>query len=569
MKHFLALPALLRTSLLLASASVSSFSVHDDLLAFPQYEVKFTDAYVSELDAQARLHSNDEAPAQVEQYRPQPTPDSDDDDGSNKIPADEQAKLEHEYMVLDNQRYLCSIPQVAKPAAHDASTRNDTLTKHEEAKELARATDRGWELLAGMQGNCVYFISGWWSYRFCYAQGVKQFHQLAPNRGVPVYPPVEDPSVEGFELGNFVPAASDGREKGSGDVEGDDEAVAKGKEQEGDSAVDVSEGAAKAKQRPSGYGELVQRGESRYLVQRMAGGTTCDLTGKERRIEVQFHCNPQTTDRIHLIKETSTCAYLMVIQTPRLCHDVAFLPPQKDQPNAISCAPVLAEEEVEDYEREIQALTNAETAAANVWSAAAALGGTGEDNDDASDDAEYPSDLPTTPHPRHQQQQQIVGDILLGAHARVPAGKKIAKGAIVGGGKETYIETVASSDGKALSTEALAKLGLGDAAAVKKLREELERIAGGQEWKLDVIETPRGREYRGIIGGEEGEGEGEDGGGAEGAKKDGEKKEVGKKDGEKQKGADAGAGAGAGVGADVEDDQGQDGSQEEYFREEL
>ncbi|KAK5126902.1 hypothetical protein LTR85_008260 [Meristemomyces frigidus] len=542
MKHFLALPALLRTSLLLASASQNTFSVQDDLLAFPQYEVKFSDDYISEQEAQALLHShvdlnahaedNGVPPAQIEQYRPQPTPS----DGNNKK---DEPKLEHEYMVLDRQLYLCSIPQVEKPTA-DASARNDTLTKREEEKELARATDRGWELLSGMQGNCMYFISGWWSYRFCYGQGVKQFHQLPPNRGVPVYPPVEDPSVEGFELGNYVPEEP----KKVGGAESDDETVANGKDGrgdgwEGESALDVSEG-AKVKHRPSGYGELVQRGESRYLVQRLAGGTKCDLTGKDRRIEVQFHCNPQSSDRIHLIKETSTCAYLMVIQTPRLCNDVAFLPPQKDQPNAISCAPILAEDEVEDYERDLKALNSAEKAA-KVWEAnaegAAALG--------AGDAGDTDYDIP--------ENVQIVGDIVVGAHTLVPPGKKIEKGAIVGGGKETYIDTVASSDGKTLSKEDMEKLGLGDPKAVEKLREELEKIAGGEVWKLDVIDTPRGREYRGIIGGED-----EDG------KKAGDAK--GKKGGKNEGGEKEKEGQG---GASPDDDQGQDGSQEEYYKEEL
>ena len=88
-----------------------------------------------------------------------------------------------------------------------------------------------------------------------------------------------------------------------------------------------------------------------------------------------------------------------------------------------------------------------------------------------------------------------------------------------------------------MSKEDIEKLGLGDAKAVEKLRKKLEEIAQGQEWKLDVIDTPRGREYRGIIGDEE--------------------EEEGKKKGD--------------VGP--EDEQGEDGggegSQEEYFREEL
>jgi protein OS-9 len=34
-------------------------------------------------------------------------------------------------------------------------------------------------------------------------------------------------------------------------------------------------------------GKLAVKGQSRYLVQHLAGGTVCDLTGEERSIEVQ------------------------------------------------------------------------------------------------------------------------------------------------------------------------------------------------------------------------------------------------------------------------------------------
>jgi protein OS-9 len=39
--------------------------------------------------------------------------------------------------------------------------------------------------------------------------------------------------------------------------------------------------------REKGLARLETKGEMRYLVQKLKGGTTCDLTGKERRIEVQ------------------------------------------------------------------------------------------------------------------------------------------------------------------------------------------------------------------------------------------------------------------------------------------
>ncbi|CAK1354417.1 Protein OS-9 [Cercospora beticola] len=529
MKHFLALPALLRTSALVAWASQQSFSVQDDLLAFPQYEVHFVDDWTPADEVDARLAGNvkgsssanardDEAErgSQIGKYQ-QPL------DGAARNNAEDQTECEHERMVLDGQPWLCRIPKV-KPTA-DAGTANETFSQAEEEKELARANDRGWELLSGMEGNCVFFISGWWSYRFCYNQGIKQFHQLPPSRGVPVYPPVEDPGVPGFMLGTYakrLDADDAGRER----------------DWDGDSALEKSEGAKRSHNK---HGELVQRGESRYLVQKLGGGTICDLTGKERKIEIQYFCNPASTDRIALIKETSTCAYLMVIQTPRLCNDVAFLPPQKDQPNPISCSPILEDDEVEEYERDLKAMKKAEQEV-NIREAteeaAAAIAGT-----------------------KYEASPKSVGDIVVGGRRLVPEGVKIEKSAIVGGGKETYVDTLADSEGRVLSKEEMEKLGLGDPKAIEKLKKELEKIAQGERWKLDVIDTPRGREYRGIIGDEDEEettGEGPKDG--EVNQKDGEPARKGKKKADKDTESEADKDAG---------DKGQAGSQEEFYRDEL
>jgi protein OS-9 len=104
----------------------------------------------------------------------------------------------------------------------------------------------------------------------------------------------------------------------------------------------------------------------------------------------------------------ATCTYLMVIQTPRLCNDVAFQPPQKDQPNIVSCYPILRDEEIEVYKHKIAEHQEQE----RLWKqeeAAAILDGSS-------------FELPPLP----------VGDILVGMHQIVPHGKKIEKSAIVG-----------------------------------------------------------------------------------------------------------------------------------------
>jgi protein OS-9 len=295
MKHILALPALLRSaSLLAAAAAPRSFSVNDDVLAFPQYDIHFSEDWTSEHDAERRLRNSgkrrgdhgvgddqpttNDASSQIGQYRPPPSFDE-----SATGSAQSGTEFEYEYMVMEGQRWLCALPRLStgeKPATSNSTlSLNATQASLDEEMELSRAAHHGWELLDGMQGNCIYYNTGWWSYRFCYNEGVKQFHQLPPSGSVPRYPPQEDPSVVGFVLGSYP-------KKQSQDREGRKSAQAVIEAPE-DGAVDKSVGSSVKVYSQPGYGELVQQGDSRYLVKRLGGGTTCDLTGKERRIEVQ------------------------------------------------------------------------------------------------------------------------------------------------------------------------------------------------------------------------------------------------------------------------------------------
>jgi hypothetical protein len=128
---------------------------------------------------------------------------------------------------------------------------------------------------------------------------VKQFHALPPGNSIPLYPPVEDPTTESYILGQ-TPAYerhSDAEIYGHPPSQLD----------EGLTSVDAV-------------------GEQRYLVQKMGGGTWCELIKRNRKIEVQFQCDPSGGDRIAWIQEISTCNYLLVIHTPKLCNDLAFVP---------------------------------------------------------------------------------------------------------------------------------------------------------------------------------------------------------------------------------------------------
>lgn len=158
------------------------------------------------------------------------------------------------------------------------STTSAEEAKAEEDKELIRAADRGWQLLEGMRGNCIYYLSGWWSYSFCYTDEVKQFHQLPPSRGVPIYPPVEDTSVHSFVLGRY-PKGEKSKKQDARKTLGSEQGSKEAFDDEGNKKDDEVKGLE--------IPRLETKGSSRYMVQRLSGGTECDLTGKPRKIDVQ------------------------------------------------------------------------------------------------------------------------------------------------------------------------------------------------------------------------------------------------------------------------------------------
>jgi protein OS-9 len=375
----------------------------------------------------------------------------------------------YERMWLHDQEYLCTFPLV------DALVRNETSEAEalaEEKKELARATDRGWELLQNLEGNCLYFISGWWSYSFCYNSEVIQFHQLPPQQGRPPFPPQIDPTYPQYTLGKVKSKMKD-------------------KEDEWGNEVEIHKD-----QRPTDHPttELQVKGDTRYLVQKMEGGTTCDLTGKPRRIEIQYHCNPQVNDVIGWIKEVTTCSYVMVVYTSRLCDDVAFLPPKESKANVIACTQIIPDDEIPHWK---QRKTNE-----------AEISMRGGD----------PKPSPVN-----------IGGVILGGGKHFgKGGPKLALPANWQGGTQgPAVDVIASSKGKAennkvevLSAEALQKLDL-DPEVIEQLQNELQKMAGDKGWKLEIVEIPgEAREIRGVVDADDDE----EGDGSEGKEGDEDEK---------------------------------------------
>ncbi|KUJ15237.1 uncharacterized protein LY89DRAFT_648441 [Mollisia scopiformis] len=431
----------------IALASQTVFSVHDDLLAFPQYEVIFSDSFVS--NAEASLIVEQASSAIHDPPQSSTTDGIQSRRGAHSssaadVPFDPSHET-YEYMYLNGEQHLCTIPIVDTPPKNETSAAE---ARAAEQKELARATDKGWELLQDLEGNCLYFVSGWWSYSFCYNNEITQFHQLPPQPGKPLLPPQRDPTTKQFVLGK-----AHGKES---------------TEDEWGNQIDVHRG--KQSDEPPKT-ELQVKGDSRYLVQKMDGGTTCDLTGKPRRVEVQFHCNPHVTDRIGYIKEVTTCSYLMVVYTPRLCSDVAFMPPKETKANPIVCRIVVPEDEL-TYRRELMLI-------------------------DARLEADTQKEKPVN-----------VGGLIVGAGKwmnkegqRMPIPKDFGK---ENQGKVTEIIAKAKSKAEGGNVEMLSetemkKIDL-DPEMVEQLKHEVQKMAKEKGWRIEVVDAPgQIREILGIV----------------------------------------------------------------------
>ncbi|KAJ9143411.1 Glucosidase II beta subunit-like protein [Pleurostoma richardsiae] len=538
MRHLI---LVLLASLRLCRARQPGFSIHDDVLAYPQFEVIFSESYISELDARALVEAaSSPEPTYSGDISSTPTADltsqiresaAADGPSAGSTTEDGMPEISEEYEIMNipPSRYLCSLPVLAPPPAPNQTATE--LAKAEEARELSRASARGWELMSGLNDQCLFYMSGWWSYKFCYNKDIVQFHALPA--GVKGGPPVKDPNSQEYILGQTPHHRTRPNQRQGGGGAGTQ--AADGKQH----PIQQQAGEPPAT-RPPPNTELQVKGDQRYLVQRLEGGTICDLTGRERTIEVQYHCNPGSEyDRIGWIKEVTTCTYLMLVQTPRLCEDVAFLPPKETRAHPISCRPIVSSEEEAAALRQRKML---EAEAAGVAEAKKQ-----QQQQEADDSAAKQT---------AGEEQKPAGVGMDRSEARKPSNPKRFEGmaiggVVVGGGQYTLgqagqpapqlrpprnfvagkmpgsplVETLAQAQSKAegggveaLSGEELEKLNL-NPEAIEDLKRELQRMAGDRGWKLEVVEVPgEVPEIRGIV--ETGEDEDGPGGDGDGGGKD-------------------------------------------------
>ncbi|GKT46585.1 protein OS-9 [Colletotrichum spaethianum] len=214
----------------LCGARHPGFSIHDDLVAYPQALLDRTNPHST--------YSAEFSTASDISQKVREAGDADDGAGTEVFE-------KYEIMNMNPSKYLCSIP-ILEPQTPENHTATE-LAKQEEARELAKASAHGWELLNELDGNCLYFMSGWWSYSFCYNRDVVQFHALptVPNG----QPPVRDPHTTQYVLGRVQKSPSQHQQT-------QNEEQQQQQTKSGD---------------PPANTDLQIKGDQRYLVQRMEG----------------------------------------------------------------------------------------------------------------------------------------------------------------------------------------------------------------------------------------------------------------------------------------------------------
>ncbi|CAH8389346.1 unnamed protein product [Eruca vesicaria subsp. sativa] len=234
-------------------------------------------------------------------------------------------------VMLDKQgrRFLCYLPKEEEATSGWTSTQQNISTVLMETdKQIKLKTPD--ELLQPLNEQCLIRQEGWWSYEFCHLRSVRQLH-------------VEDGTkiVQEFSLGKYDPEAT-----------------------------------AAFNQNVSHASTMKERYHSHIFT----NGTTCDLTGTPREVEVYnlvsadfFFCVWLMELRIHLfmkffsmqvrfvcaetramvtsITELSTCKYALTVQCPTLCKHPLF---QLEKPvsHTIHCNLIPQEEETTRNEEE-------------------------------------------------------------------------------------------------------------------------------------------------------------------------------------------------------------------------
>ncbi|KAL1919162.1 uncharacterized protein VTP21DRAFT_2544 [Calcarisporiella thermophila] len=280
-----------------ASPYAKLWSLSEDPLGFPGYNIVILKDSISNstalewIKAYTSSSSSSEDPAHV-------TDDS----------------MRYEPVIMrDNKgnQFLCRIPRPSNETEHDSTRKLEEMQKEQkDAVTLEREGKmRGLELLEPLKTQCLLYLETFYHYQYCHGIVIRQYNSNIPENRLKLN---EDKKTLNYILSRFT------------------------------HPVLNSHVNPLTNEQMLPHTELVNSGEGYYLKQRWSDGTICEETGKPRSIEVQFHCHLHSEDD-HIVhyNERSTCNYVMVINTPRLCFDPIFTPNKHSTVYPIPCNPIV------------------------------------------------------------------------------------------------------------------------------------------------------------------------------------------------------------------------------------
>lgn len=212
------------------------------------------------------------------------------------------------------QKYWCMLPHPSLEEEMDSSGKPENAAEKDEQNVTKNDNStvgnvgKIRQLLEPMSAQpCLLRTKDWWTYEFCYGRTVRQYHMEEGKPNGPVM-------ILGFY---------------DHDLEWLDE---------NKSGVPVKD-------------ETLPR-PSKHHSQLYTNGSTCDLTGNLRQTEVRFECDPTSVvDVISRVTEPTSCEYVIIVSTSRICAIPHFRPPPAKKPFKIECQPLLTQSEYDAYEQ--------------------------------------------------------------------------------------------------------------------------------------------------------------------------------------------------------------------------
>lgn len=227
---------------------------------------------------------------------------------TSEIPQNHQL---HHLFIGNDLHYVCAVPNITALGPSNKEVKSD------ETEVVARA----YELIQSSftPGTCIFAYelqNYYWTYAFCNADKIIQYHEGAPPEKRGQTHSATNPSTV-FTLGRFTLHSKNA-------VEFTNQTPLKEYHQY---VQEAYRNFRLVEDKPSPIKQMSQA--QTVIMQTVTDGSECDMTGQPRTVEVIYICDAkgnQWQPQIMKVHEVRTCHYKLVMHVPLLCAYEPFAP---------------------------------------------------------------------------------------------------------------------------------------------------------------------------------------------------------------------------------------------------